>query len=218
MRNRVILRVRGGFLKGRQEPAVASTLLAHDRSPLSSQRAIRIDSAPRRLDFSRVALFAHLPMRLVALPAATVPIQVFQCQDSLTLLRAWRIIIRTVRTHRFVGGRGFLGLHDSASRDPSAAHAEGARHAATCRATAAWFEAGRTGPRGLGIAPDGHCRRSGPRRVFAKPGRNDERAGARLCAPERSGASPPQGFDENRARTADPACPARTCFPVDCTG
>ena len=32
MRNRVILGVRGGFLKERQEPAVRSALWAHDRS------------------------------------------------------------------------------------------------------------------------------------------------------------------------------------------
>jgi len=46
-------------------------------------------------------------MRSVALLAATAPIQGLKCQGFLTFLRAWRIIIRTVRTHRSVGGPGF---------------------------------------------------------------------------------------------------------------
>ena len=46
-------------------------------------------------------------MRSEAHLASNAPIRGLKCQFSLTFLRAWRIMIRAVKTHRSVGGRRF---------------------------------------------------------------------------------------------------------------
>ena len=78
MRNRVILAVRGGFVKERQEPAVMSALWAHDRSQTQRQwiqevawRVQESDPRNKQVPCQKIAKTRRSPSTIILLTLVT---------------------------------------------------------------------------------------------------------------------------------------------------